>query len=287
MGGGSKSKSTSQSFSGSSNPAFQPYAIEGVGNVNSIVSGAQPGLNSMVGTTQNTVVPSALSNFNASSGLAGQGRDYYSDVLSGKFLSGNPHIDALIAAMSEDVGSAVDSRFSVNGRYGSGAHQGVLARELGKINAGIRYGNYTDEMARMDEAAGAGGRQNTADLAGLLQALGQGAEMPYIPATTLANSLGALFSGGQEKSQSTQKGQNPIWGAIGSGIGAAATLASASDRRLKTNIELIRRDPDGLGWYRWNWKSDPGGEKAYGVIADEVKELRPQAYVPNFDGRGG
>jgi hypothetical protein len=60
----------------------------------------------------------------------------------------------------------------------------------------------------------------------------------------------------------------------------------ASDRKLKTNIELIRRDPDGLGWYRWNWKSDPTGEKATGVIADEVRELRPSAYVPNFRGDG-
>jgi hypothetical protein len=60
----------------------------------------------------------------------------------------------------------------------------------------------------------------------------------------------------------------------------------ASDRKLKTNITLVRRDPDGLGWYDWNWRSDPNGPKVHGVIADEVKDLRPQAYVPNYQGKG-
>jgi hypothetical protein len=57
---------------------------------------------------------------------------------------------------------------------------------------------------------------------------------------------------------------------------------------LKTNVELLHRDPDGLGWYTWNWRADPKGEKVKGVLAHEVKELRPHAYIANFrDGYAG
>jgi hypothetical protein len=58
-----------------------------------------------------------------------------------------------------------------------------------------------------------------------------------------------------------------------------------SDRRLKTNIKRIGDwddKGDGLGKHEWNWKADPNGEKVRGVIADEVKALRPWAYVENF-----
>jgi hypothetical protein len=64
----------------------------------------------------------------------------------------------------------------------------------------------------------------------------------------------------------------------------AAIAAMASDRRLKTNIEKIGEANDGLGLYRWNWKSNPSGEKITGVIADEVEKLRPWAFVKGFVG---
>jgi hypothetical protein len=156
----------------------------------------------------------------------------------------------------------------------------VLSRNLADANSQVLFNNYTNERNQQTQAAQQGNATNVAN-AGLLQAmLGTGAQLPYTGSNSLANSLGALFSGGTE--HNVQTGQDPIWGAIGSGLGAAAM--AFSDRRLKTNIELLHRDPDGLGWYSWNWKSDPKGPKAKGVIADEVKELRPQAYIPNYRG---
>jgi hypothetical protein len=73
-------------------------------------------------------------------------------------------------------------------------------------------------------------------------------------------------------------------GAIGAGLASNPAL-KLSDRRLKTNIELLRRDPDGLGWYRFAYKRAPD-TILEGVMADEVKELRPQAYIPNYQGSG-
>jgi hypothetical protein len=75
-------------------------------------------------------------------------------------------------------------------------------------------------------------------------------------------------------------------GNLGSSIFAPSTGTTGSiglsDRRLKTNIVKIGEDADGLGRYEWNWKADPNGERVRGVIADEVKALRPWAYVENF-----
>ena len=59
-----------------------------------------------------------------------------------------------------------------------------------------------------------------------------------------------------------------------------------SDIRLKTKVEKVGEFNDGLGIYTWKWNSDPNGPTFKGVLAHEVKELRPQAYVPNYEGKG-
>lgn len=72
-------------------------------------------------------------------------------------------------------------------------------------------------------------------------------------------------------------------GGLGKAIGAG--LAIFSDRRLKMNIEKVDEYPDGLGIYEWEYKRQPG-MRFRGVMADEVKDLRPQAYVENYNGTG-
>jgi hypothetical protein len=60
---------------------------------------------------------------------------------------------------------------------------------------------------------------------------------------------------------------------------AAATAASGfSDRRLKRNIAKVGELDDGLGVYEFDYIW--GGERARGVMADEVAELRPHALGP-------
>lgn len=278
MGGGAKSKSVS--YSGSSNPAFQPAALQGVANVNSVFNQAQPGLQALTNTAQNTVVPGLTNQFQQGLGTASQARGYNSDVLSGKYMNGNPYIQSILNQLNSQVANDTNSQFSLAGRYGSGAHTDVLSRNLANADSNLLYGNYADEMNRMGQAAGAAQQGSIADTAGLLQALQQGSTMPYVGSESLANSLGALFSGGQDKS--TQKGQNPIWGAIGAGLGAAGM--AASDRRLKSNIEKVGELQDGLGVYEY----DIEGQRQRGVMADEVEKLRPWAYIPNFrDGYAG
>lgn len=286
MGGGSKSESTS--YSGSGQLWAQPLARQGVNAVNNVFNTNQPGLQNLTNIAQNQAVPQLLQQFKASQPLADQASGYNSDVLSGKYLNaGNPYTQGILDQLDRGVRDQVASQFAGAGRYGpNAAMTDVLSRNLADANSQVLFNNYTNERNQQTQAAQQGNATNVAN-AGLLQAmLGTGAQLPYTGSNSLANSLGALFSGGTE--HNVQTSPSPIWGALGAGLGAFGSIfqgsGSFSDRRLKTNIELLHRDPDGLGWYSWNWKSDPKGPKAKGVIADEVKELRPQAYIPNYRG---
>jgi hypothetical protein len=206
-------------------------------------------------------------------------------VLGGKYLQGNPYMDQILSRLRGDVTNGVNSQFEMAGRYGSDAHGAGLARGLGDAEGALLYQNYGDEMNRMGDAAQAAQASNLGNYSQLLASLGLGAELPYTGSSSLANSLGSLFNGGTSTSKSVDKGP----GLLGSILGGAAQVGSAaimaSDRRMKTKIKLLRRDPDGLGWYEFAYKKAPS-EMLVGVMADEVKELRPNAYVPNWQGSG-
>lgn len=316
MGGKPKSTSTSTSSSGSAQDWAQPYASQAAQNVLGVYGANQGGLNSLsqqansqLGNIrgQQAQIGQQLAGYSRQLGqfgqTAGQGNAFLGDVIGGDYMSGNPYIRNIMGQMGEQILGDVGSGFSSAGRYGSGAYTGVLADSLSDAYGQLLYGNYSDELARRMAATGQAqsalqGQQSAVSAAQQAQAANNQqqlaqtamtAELPYIGSNNMANSLGALFSGGTEQSQSKQTGPSPIWGALGAGLGAAGSIfMGKSDRRLKTKIELVRRDPDGLGWYEWNWKSDPNGERAFGVIADEVKELRPWAYVPDYkDGYDG
>lgn len=276
-----KKSSTSTSVSGSAQTWAQPYATAGAQSVQSVFNQNQPGLQQLTDMTRNDVVNPLLGKFNASLGTAGQANSYNSDVLSGKYMNGNPYMGQVLDSLNSRVANDVNSHFALSGRYGSDAHGTGLTRELANADGQLMYQNYSDEAARRDAAAQSALQGNNADIASLISAIGAGAELPYTGSSNLGNSLGALFNGGT--SNSTQYSPNPIWGAVGAGLGAAG--AAFSDRRLKTKITKVGEFADGLGIYEFAYRSNPK-QMFKGVMADEVKALRPQAYVENYRGSG-
>lgn len=66
---------------------------------------------------------------------------------------------------------------------------------------------------------------------------------------------------------------NSLFG-LGGQLGSAAILAS--DRRLKKNIRFIGKLPNGLNAYRFSYLW--GGDHV-GVMADEVKQIKPEAVI--------
>jgi hypothetical protein len=287
MSGGGGSESHSVSYSGSGQPWAQRYARAGVGAVQDVFNKQQPGLQALTDIAQKQAVPALLDQFKTSNPVASQAAGYNSDVLSGKYLNqGNPYIQNVLRQLNEGVANDVNSQFEMSGRYGSGAHADILSKNLANADQSVLYNDYMQQQARMDQAAQQAQAGNLGN-AGLLQSmLGVGAELPYTGSNNLANSLGALFSGGSEKTDSKQSGPGLLGSLLGAGSSIASAAIMASDIRLKTNVRKVGEYPDGLGKYEWNWKNDPDGKKVSGVLAHEVRALRPQAYVPNYRGSG-
>lgn len=219
MGGKPKSKSSSQS--GSGQKWAQPYAKEAAGSVQGVFNQNQPGLQDLTNQARG-FAGDVRSSWNANQPNMGASRGFVGDVLSGKYLNGNPHLEQMIGSMRGGITDQVNAQFSQAGRYGSGAHGAGLGRELGNMETGLRYQNYNDEMGRMSGAVNAAQGMNENDARTYLASLGVGAEIPYIGMNSLGSSLGALFGGGTEKSSS--KGASPIWGALGAGLGAAGSI---------------------------------------------------------------
>jgi hypothetical protein len=197
-------------------------------------------------------------------------------------LGQNPHLDAMLGQTRGNVMDSVNNNFSMAGRYGSGKHTGVLGQELANSENALRYQDYNAQMGQQDSAAQALTGANQGEAAQLLASLGVGAELPFAGTNSLASALGALFSGGTQKSATY--GPNPLFGAVGAGLGAAG--AAFSDRRLKRNVTLIRTRPDGLNVYEWIYNNDPDAKVQEGFMADEVKEIYPAAYIENFNRTG-
>ena len=91
------------------------------------------------------------------------------------------------------------------------------------------------------------------------------------------SAAGIIANAGQT-SQSTQKSKP----GLGGFLGQLASGAAASDPRLKTDVEHLGTLPNGLGAYSYTYIHT--GEKAYGVMADEVAELAPEALGPEVFG---
>jgi hypothetical protein len=184
---------------------------------------------------------------------------------------------------------AIDRGAAARGQLGSGATIKAEQR-YGDGLAASEYDSYTSRLAQL---AGLG-QSATAGTAAA------GSSAANNISSALINSGNARASSYTNTASAVNSGLNNVMtaylmqngGMFNNPSGYSNTYSGDgvgfSDRRLKTNIELIRRDPDGLGWYNWNWKTDPNGPVAHGVIADEVERLRPWAFVPDYrDGYAG
>lgn len=121
-------------------------------------------------------------------------------------------------------------------------------------------------------SAATGVGQGALSVAGALGEFGQKASTGITE--QLAGSANARASGIQAQQQAKQ---NMLGTAAG--IGAAFL----SDRRFKTNIKKTGTLESGLPWYTWDWTEEgkiiANGQRPEGVMADEAKEIFPDAVV--------
>lgn len=91
---------------------------------------------------------------------------------------------------------------------------------------------------------------------------------------------GNLISGAGQVGQSQQSSRSKP--GIGGFLGGITSGIAASDRRLKKNIFKIGKLPSGLGLYQFRYLAGDG--PYVGVMADEVKKLKPGALGPKVRG---
>ena len=77
-------------------------------------------------------------------------------------------------------------------------------------------------------------------------------------------------------------------GAAEGGSSSPNKIMTASDRTLKENIVRIGKHPIGIGLYLFNFKSkyreQLSSDRQFGVMADEVETVMPEAVFTNPDG---
>ncbi len=105
---------------------------------------------------------------------------------------------------------------------------------------------------------------------------------------TLQNSISGydvynnIFNAMSQASDQVNKGSSSAIGVKADASDAAALIAALSDIRLKENICPVGKLDNGLTVYRFNYIGNP--QTQIGLIAQEVKEFRPEAVIKGEDG---
>lgn len=220
-----------------------------------------------------------------------QAQGYNSDVLGGvKYGSGNPHLQRIIDNSRQSVVDSINSIFTRAGMSGSNAHAYDVSKGVADSENQLRYGDYDAERQRMAQAAGQAPGLAAGQYAGVAPTLAlteEALQAPYTGSDAYARGVSGLL--GQYTTTNQRKAPFDY---LAQAAAAAAQAASASDRRLKTNIERVGQFEDGLGIYHFDYIDPPNAEIAAhmpqgrycGAMADEVAKLRPWALGPVVGG---
>ncbi len=80
------------------------------------------------------------------------GADWLQRIASGGDMQNNPYLEDTIKRGSQDIANADNLMASVNGRYGSGSHAGVLQKNIGDFAGNLRFNDYEGQLKRRDSA---------------------------------------------------------------------------------------------------------------------------------------
>lgn len=146
-------------------------------------------------------------------------RGYSEDLLSGKYLEGNPYLQKVLDKTNQDILTGVGSQFSQAGRYGSAYNTDTAARAIADNENRLRYQDYATERGYQNAAPGQFAQLATVQ-AGLPQALSGN----Y--ADSIAALLGRYIQG---NSQGTSKSSGGFLGDLL--LSSVGNIAKAVGRR--------------------------------------------------------
>jgi hypothetical protein len=180
----------------------QPYILKGLDQSSKVFDQQQPDLNKYGGMQRDTygrVAPGAEQGILGAQGLVNR-------TLSGDYLNGNPYLDKMLGQTREDTTNAVNGQFESSGRYGSGMHAAILAREIAKAEDAARYQNYAAERQNQIAAVG----QASGLMGGSQSLLNNAAELPWIGVGALNGNVRQASNGYGTTTQTA----TPSWGSL-------------------------------------------------------------------------
>ena len=187
----------------------QPFIQSGANALQGAYQGNQGNISRISDYLQNNMGNVANMTLN-NPGLQ-QASAYNSDVLSGKYLGGNPHLQSIIDTTSSDVANRVNGAIGMRGGAGGSAQAQILSRELAKNESALRYQDYSTERGYQNGAVGqatALSGANNNNIQSLLQYLTGQATIPQSGASSYAQSLGGLLGGYTTTTQSDSFAKN-------------------------------------------------------------------------------
>ena len=198
--------------------------------------------------------------------LANQGITRGSEAYNAAMLNqGNARQQAYESARNSATGQAVGA---AQGMFGQNLQNSQLQNATSAQDFASRQALQQNPL-NMLNAVRTGQQMNTATLPTQQNvAMQQGTAGPDL--------LGAATATGQYNQgiyNANQSANASTIGCLGQ-MGMAAAMMS--DRRLKTNIQLIGKHDNGMNIYSWDYV---WGEHSRGVMADEVEEIMPEAVV--------
>lgn len=137
-----------QPYTGSTVVPYAQQSMQGMNAMQGAAEGAQGAFNQNFQNVGNAVGQGGLNQ------LQQQSIDRLQPFANGDMLNGNPHLDRMITRGAEDIGSQTNLLAGSAGRYGSGAHTGVLAREIGDMANTMRYNDFNTQQGRQMDAIG-------------------------------------------------------------------------------------------------------------------------------------
>ena len=231
------------------------------------------------------------------------------DMASGKMVGANTAYNQALQNTLDNTATTINSQMSGAGRYGSGAHSGVLSRQLGQAATTALSNQYNQDVGNMLNANELIDRANNNQLSAasnyfqgqgnnFLNALKGGTILDQNNqqkldaardqwneednrgwnrlAMLLSAAQGAAGNYGTSSGTQTTKQQNGALTTIGNGLGALSSLFGLSDQRTKENIRYAGKR-NGYNVYDFNYIGRT--ERYRGVIAQEILKTDPDKVV--------
>ncbi|WP_455479206.1 tail fiber domain-containing protein [Bartonella sp. B23] len=236
-------------------------------------------------------------------------------MAQGDWIGGNSKFDAALQNALNKTSDAVNQSMSGAGRYGSGAHTGVLADELGALATNATAQQYNQDVRNMMNANQIidNSLYNQTNAANNFYQGQSNAQINALKGGMVqdTNSQNVLDAERQKWTEQDNQDWNRLEQLLGIGTKAAGNYGTTSikstttpsvtkdplrdaqqalglvggilglcDVRAKENIVLVGKK-NGYSLYEFNYKGDP--QRYRGVLAQEVLRLNPDAVYVNAE----